>query len=113
MNKYQRNDKVFVNGSEAIVLDQYSEGMYNVRLFSGTRHVGDACVPTEDIIPREVKTTPAELAFLFSRNEWEQIKTEAENAWLEGKDANANPYPVNSNKHLIWHRAWHQCNLYA
>ena len=50
MGKFQRGDRVEVNGNrEAVLLDRYSAGMWNVRLFSGLRHVGDVCVPESDI----------------------------------------------------------------
>ena len=48
-------DRVEVNGNkEARLLNQYSDGMWNVRLWQGTRHVGDVCVPTSDIKPMDV-----------------------------------------------------------
>jgi len=50
MEKFKRGDKVEVNGNkEARILDKYCEGMWEVRLFDGSRHIGDICVSENDI----------------------------------------------------------------
>ncbi len=60
-----------------------------------------------------------DLLFLFGykRNKRcykeDSVKIEAENAWLEGHDANKNPYPPSSDYHRIWYQTWRDCNLYA
>jgi hypothetical protein len=47
---YKTGQKVTCNGNrEATVIRQYSPGMYEVRLWSGLRHVGDVCVSTSDL----------------------------------------------------------------
>ena len=47
---FSRGDKVECNGNkEAIILGLYSPGMYEVRLYSGFRHVGDVCVSVNAI----------------------------------------------------------------
>lgn len=49
-SKYKRGQKVTCNGNpDAIILDQYMAGMYEVRLFSGLRHVGDVVVSESDL----------------------------------------------------------------
>ena len=48
--KFKTNDKVQVNGNkEAIILNHFEGNMYNVRLWSGLRHVGDITVDKKDI----------------------------------------------------------------
>lgn len=43
--KFKRGDKVECNGNkEAHILGYYMNGMVEVRLYSGFRHVGDVCV---------------------------------------------------------------------
>ena len=43
-------DKVEVNGNkEAIILNHYEGNMYEVRLWSGLRHVGDIIVDKRNI----------------------------------------------------------------
>jgi hypothetical protein len=50
---WKRGDKVECNGNrQAVVLGQYSEGMYEVRLWSGFRHVGDVCVNGSELKAR-------------------------------------------------------------
>lgn len=45
MQKFKRGDKVECNGNkESVVQAYYTEGMVNVRLWQGFRHVGDVCV---------------------------------------------------------------------
>jgi len=52
--EWKRGDKVICNGNhEAIVLDPYTEGMYEVRLWQGMRHVGDVCVDGSELVARE------------------------------------------------------------
>ena len=47
---YTPGQKVTCNGNpDAYILRQYSLGMYGVRLWSGTRHVGDVCVSASDL----------------------------------------------------------------
>lgn len=49
---WERGDKVECNGNRgARVIGPYSEGMYEVRLWAGFRHVGDVCVPGSDLKP--------------------------------------------------------------
>ena len=48
--KFKTNDKVEVNGNkEAIILNHYEGDMYEVRLWSGLRHVGDITVDKRNI----------------------------------------------------------------
>jgi hypothetical protein len=50
MDKYTRGQKVTCNGNpDGRILDKYCEGMYEVRLFSGLRHIGDVCVSERDL----------------------------------------------------------------
>jgi len=50
MKKFEVGQKVEANGNkECRILRYYSEGMVEVRFWSGFRHVGDACVPECDI----------------------------------------------------------------
>ena len=50
MKTFKRGDHVEVNGNkEAVILELYIPGMYNVRMWSGFRHIGDICVPVKDI----------------------------------------------------------------
>lgn len=56
MKNWKRGDRVICNGNkEAVVLDHYSGGMYNVRLWSGFRHVGDVCVSGSELTPASVR----------------------------------------------------------
>ncbi len=61
MNKFKTGDKVICNGNnDAYVLGYYSDKMVEVRLWSGSRHVGDTCVHENNLISKEVtqwKTT--------------------------------------------------------
>lgn len=53
MDNYKRGDKVFVNGDyEGTILGTYAGTMYEVRIISGTRHVGDVVVSKGDLRPR-------------------------------------------------------------
>ena len=48
--KFKIGQKVEVNGNkEGYILSECSHGMWNIRLWSGSRHVGDICVREEDI----------------------------------------------------------------
>tara|TARA_X000001382_G_scaffold105538_1_gene80748 strand:- start:399 stop:572 length:174 start_codon:yes stop_codon:yes gene_type:complete len=48
--KFKPYDKVEVNGNkEAIILNHYEGNMYEVRLWSGLRHVGDITVDKRNI----------------------------------------------------------------
>ena len=48
--KYKQGDKVECNGnSDGTFIRYYSEGMVEVRLWDGPRHVGDVCVPECDV----------------------------------------------------------------
>ena len=48
--KYEAGQKVTCNGNpEGTILRQYSEGMWEVRLMSGPRYVGDVCVSEHDL----------------------------------------------------------------
>jgi len=58
----------------------------------------------------EYKVQSDDLSFLFGRGRFEQVRIEAENSWLEGKDADANPYKQGTQKHDIWYSQWLQCN---
>jgi len=43
--KFKCGDCVEVNGNqEAIILNYYEENMYEIRLFSGLRHIGDITI---------------------------------------------------------------------
>lgn len=48
--EWNRGDKVECNGNrEAVVQSNYSETMYVVRLFSGSRIIGDVCVSGSEL----------------------------------------------------------------
>ena len=48
--QFKRGDKVTCNGNtEGVVLGYYSDGMIEVRLWQGSRLVGDVCTPVEDV----------------------------------------------------------------
>ena len=48
--KFKPYDKVEINGNkEAIILNHYEGNMYEVRLWSGLRHVGDITVDKKNI----------------------------------------------------------------
>ena len=50
MSKYQPGQHVTCNGNpEGVVIGPYAAGMYEVRIWSGTRHVGDVCVSESDL----------------------------------------------------------------
>lgn len=57
-----------------------------------------------------------DLMFLFGwkknvkYGKFEQIKIEAENAWLDGKDADANPYQKGTVQNSCWYSQWLSCN---
>ena len=55
--KFKPNDKVEVNGNnQAIILNHIEGDMYEVRLWSGLRHVGDIQADKGDIkLIKEVK----------------------------------------------------------
>jgi hypothetical protein len=63
---------------------------------------------------RSHPNTQDDLMFLFGiRKNGKSERTiaiEAENAWLDGKNADANPYPKDSGQHFEWYRFWYQCN---
>lgn len=53
MKTFKAGDKVEVNGNkEARILRHYAGNIYEVRLWQGTRHVGDICVDIADIKQR-------------------------------------------------------------
>ena len=55
MYKFKTGDKVICNGNnDAYVLGYYTDKMVEVRLWSGSRHVGDTCVHENDLISKEV-----------------------------------------------------------
>lgn len=55
MNKFKTGDKVICNGNnDAYVLGYYTDKMVEVRLWSGSRHVGDTCVHENNLISKEV-----------------------------------------------------------
>lgn len=52
--EWKRGDKVVCNGNkQARVLDPYGDGMYEVRLWDGLRHVGDVCVGGSELVTIE------------------------------------------------------------
>ena len=67
--------------------------------------------------------TVSDLMFLFGYkpkparfgSRFDSIKIEAENAWLEGKNADANPYNKNNQplEYNTWYAAWLNCNKNA
>jgi hypothetical protein len=58
--KYVRGQKVVCNGNpQGVVQDQYSAGMYIVRLWQGLRHVGDVVVSVADLDLENPKPTAA------------------------------------------------------
>ncbi|MDE2100997.1 MAG: hypothetical protein KGL39_27370 [Patescibacteria group bacterium] len=51
--EWKRGDKVVCNGNDqAIVLGPYGDGMYEVRLWDGSRLVGDVCVDGSELVSR-------------------------------------------------------------
>ena len=49
MPRFKLGQKVEVNGNkEGMVIRQYADGMIEVRLWDGTRHVGDVVVSESD-----------------------------------------------------------------
>ena len=56
-----------------------------------------------------------DLLALFAYNKWDAIRTEAENAWLEGANADANPYNQKTDflKWSVWNKRWCDCNKYC
>jgi hypothetical protein len=49
MAEYKAGDKVEYNGNkDCYVQRQYSDNMYEVRIWDGFRHVGDVCISTAD-----------------------------------------------------------------
>lgn len=51
--QWQRGDKVECNGNkQATVLGYYGDGMYDVRLWQGLRHVGDVTVGGSELKSR-------------------------------------------------------------
>lgn len=51
--KFQKGEKVIVNGSDGIVLNQYTNATYEVRLFDGYCIIGVICVDERDILKVE------------------------------------------------------------
>jgi len=52
--KFIPGERVIVNlNTEARILREYCKGMYEVRLWDDSRHVGDICVDALDIIKTE------------------------------------------------------------
>jgi len=53
MTKFNRGDKVECNGNKDAIIQQVCggdlDGMYIVRLFSGSRVVGDVCVGASEV----------------------------------------------------------------
>lgn len=50
MTQFKAGDKVECNGNkQARIIGYYSEGMVNVRLWDGFRHVGDCCVSASTV----------------------------------------------------------------
>jgi hypothetical protein len=41
---------------------------------------------------------------------WVQVQIEAENSWLNGDNADANPYAKGTLKHEVWYKTWLECN---
>lgn len=56
-----------------------------------------------------------ELRGFFGVGKWGHIETEAENAWLEGVNADANPYNQNTQKieYYCWNNRWRLCNKWC
>lgn len=56
--KFNKGDCVEVNGNqEAIILNCYEDNMYEVRLFSGLRHIGDITIDKKYIkLQQEVRS---------------------------------------------------------
>ena len=54
--KFQIGDRVICNQNhESYVLRYYTDKMLEVRLWRGTRHIGDVCVHEEDLKIQEVQ----------------------------------------------------------
>lgn len=53
--------------------------------------------------------------FGFERNKryskFTQIRVEAENAWLEGVNADANPFNKGTVEYWTWYETWKKCNV--
>lgn len=41
------------------------------------------------------------------------IRLDAENAWLEGKDADTNPHKTQSLEYWTWNETWKVCNKHC
>lgn len=56
-----------------------------------------------------------ELEGLFGVGKWGHIETEAENSWLEGNDADANPYNQKRQnvEYWCWYKRWKLCNQWC
>lgn len=58
-----------------------------------------------------------DLMFLFGwrkgekYGKWEKIKVQAQNDWLDGKNADANPYRNGSLEADVWYKEWKKCNI--
>ena len=54
MTRFNRGDKVECNGNKDAIVQQVCSGdlagMYVVRLFSGSRVIGDVCVGSSEIV---------------------------------------------------------------
>ena len=50
MRKFKAGDNVICNGNhESFVLNYYADKMVEVRLWKGSRHVGDVCVNEDEL----------------------------------------------------------------
>jgi hypothetical protein len=55
MNKFKTGDKVICNeNNDAYVLGYYADKIVEVRLWSGSRHIGDVCTHENDLTTKEV-----------------------------------------------------------
>lgn len=56
-----------------------------------------------------------DLAFLIGHSDIENVKIEAENAWLNEANADANPYnqKINEWQYDVWRSRWKECNKYC
>lgn len=71
------------------------------------------------MIQEPTALTQDDLCYLFGikrgtrryvNRETEQAKIEGENAWLDGLNADANPYAKGTNRQQAWYSSWLTCN---
>jgi hypothetical protein len=74
---------------------------------------------TPNLQPSNMENTIDDLLFLFGWTRKKpygriiQVKLQAENDWLSGKNSDENPYPKNSFEHGLWFKTWFKINKNA